>query len=125
MQSGKLRHKVTIERRINGQNERGGPKETYEPWLVDIWAEVLMLGPREQFGAQQVLSEINSKIRVRFRPGITAKMRVRWERRGGSPTDVEFYDIAGPPIEVQGRQNEIWLLCVRRDAEGYRTGERT
>ena len=38
---------------------------------------------------------------------------------------VEFFDIEGPPIKVDGRKDEIWLMCVKRDAEGYRTGERT
>jgi SPP1 family predicted phage head-tail adaptor len=127
MEIGELRHKVTIERpEAGGRNERGGVREVFVPNLVDIWAEVLQLGPRERMLAQQVQSSITSKIRIRYRPGITAKMRVRWEHgEGGSPTTVEFFDIEGPPIPVQGRTNEIWLMCVKRDAEGYRTGART
>jgi SPP1 family predicted phage head-tail adaptor len=126
VESGKLRHKITIERPIPGRSERGGVRESYEPWLTDIWAEVLGLGPKELMAAQQVQSSVTAKIRIRYRPGINAKMRVRWARsEGGSPTKVDYYDIEGPPIEVQGRTNEIWLMCVRRDAEGYRTGERT
>lgn len=124
MEVGELRHKVTIERPLQGRSERGGPRDSFEPWLPNIWAEVKDTGPRERFGAQQVQSSITTKIRIRFRPGIDATMRVKWEHgEGGSPTIVDYYDIEGPPIAVEGRTNEIWLLCVKRDAEGYRTGE--
>lgn len=125
MEIGELRHKVTIERPVQGRNERGGPKDDWQPWLVNIWAEVRALGPREQMLAQQVQSSITTKIRIRYRPGIDATMRVRWQHGGGSPSTIDFFDIEGPPIPVDGRTNEIWLMCVKRDAEGYRTGERT
>lgn len=125
MEPGELIHKVTIERPIAGanRNARGGITEQYEPWLVNIWAEVREQGPVARWAAQQVQSSITTKIRIRYRPGITAKMRVRWEHgEGGSPTRVELFAIEGPPIPVEGRTNEIWLMCVRRDAEGWRTG---
>lgn len=126
MEIGELRHKVTIEQPSgSGRNERGGVRDQWVPFLENIWAEVRQLGPREQMLAQQVQSSITTKIRIRYREGLTAKMRVRWERGGGSPTKVEYFDIEGPPIPVDGRTNEIWLMCVKRDAEGYRTGERT
>jgi SPP1 family predicted phage head-tail adaptor len=126
MKAGKLRHKVDIERSVVGRSTRGGPTDQWVPHLVNIWAEVLQLGPREQLLAQQVQSEVTTKIRIRYRAGLDATMRVRWEHgEGGSPTTVEFFDIAGPPIPVEGRTNEIWLMCIKRDAEGYRTGERT
>lgn len=127
MEIGELRHKVTIERPIAGagRNERGGVSESYEPYLVDIWAEVQQLGPIARFAAQQVQSSITTKIRIRYRPGINAKMRVRWEHgEGGSPTTIEYFAIEGPPIPVEGRTNEIWLMCVKRDAEGWRSGAR-
>lgn len=126
MEIGELRHKVTIERpRAGGRNERGGVRDQFEAWLPDIWAEVREIGPRELFAAQGVQSSITTKIRIRYRAGITAKMRVRWEHgEGGSPTTVDYYDIEGPPIRVEGRTNEIWLMCVKRDAEGHRTGQR-
>lgn len=126
MEIGELRHKVTIERPVPGRSERGGPRDEWVPHLSNIWAEVRQLGPREQMLAQQVQSSITTKIRIRYRPGLDATMRVRWQHgEGGSPTTVEFFDIEGPPIPVEGRTDEIWLMCVKRDAEGYRTGERT
>lgn len=125
MQAGKLRHKVTIERPVQGRSERGGPRDEWQPYLSDIWAEVLDLGPRERMAAQQVQSSITTKVRIRYRPGIDATMRVKWQHGGGSPSSIEYFDIEGPPIGVEGRPNEIWLMCVKRDAEGYRTGEST
>lgn len=125
MEIGKLRHKVTIERAVAGRSERGGPRDSYVPFLTNIWAEVRQLGPREQMAAQQVQSSITTKIRIRYRAGIDATMRVKWQHGGGSPSTIEYFDIEGPPIPVDGRTDEIWLMCVKRDAEGYRTGDRT
>lgn len=122
MEPGLLRHKVDIERVLDDQTARGGPVTDYVPFLSDIWAEVLHLTPREQWQAQQIASEINMKVRIRYRPGLDAKMRVKWQRQPGSPTLYEYMDVDGPPIEVEGRRDEVWLMCIRRDAEGFRTG---
>lgn len=125
MEPGKFRHKVTIQRCVDQQGELGGPVEQYVPWLVDIWAEVLHLEPRELWQAQQVTADINMKVRIRYRPGLNAKMRVQWQREPGSPASIDYLDVAGPPIEVEGRRDEVWLMCIRRDAEGFRTGDTT
>lgn len=122
MEPGELRHKVTIERAVQQQGERGGDDTVYESFLADIWAEVLHLTPRELWQAQQITSDVNMKVRIRYRPGLDAKMRVRWQRQPGSPTLVEYLDVDGPPLEVEGRRDEVWLMCIKRDAEGFRTG---
>lgn len=122
MEPGELRHRVTIQRRIDTTNDRGGPVETYEDWF-ESWAEVRDLTPREQFQAQQVGAEITKKVRIRYRPGLDEKCRIRWVPRGGqSPTVFEYLDVAGPPIAVDGRANELWLMCVKRSPENFRTG---
>lgn len=123
MEPGELRHKVTVQRSTDQQDARGGVVEAYTDWLPDIWAEVLHLTPRELWQAQQVNAEITMKVRLRYRPGLDAKCRVKWQRDPGSPTSIDFLEVAGPPIEVAGRRDEIWLMCIRRDADGFRTGE--
>lgn len=125
MEPGELRHKVTIQRATNALDQRGGIVEDFTDWLVDIWAEVLHLEGRELWQAQQVSAEINMKVRLRYRPGLTSKCRVKWKRDPGSPSLVDYLEVFGPPIEVAGRQDEVWLMCIRRDSEGFRTGEET
>jgi SPP1 family predicted phage head-tail adaptor len=121
MESGKLRHKVTIQRRIERRGELGGVTHDYEDWLT-VRAEVLPLTTREQFQAQQIAAELDTRIRIRWRPGIDATMRVRHQRQSGSPQQFDFYELVGDPIDVNGRHQELHLMCVRRSAEGFRTG---
>lgn len=125
MEPGELRHKIDIQQSIPDQDDRGGVVERWVDLFLDIWAEVLYLQGRDLWQAQQVNAEVNMKVRIRYRPGLTSTCRVKWKRERGSPTAIDYLEVVGPPIEVEGRQNEIWLMCIRRDAEGFRTGEKT
>lgn len=121
MQAGRLKDRVVLQRPVETRTATGGVVIQYQDWLT-VWARVEDLTPRERFLADQVQSDITTRIRLRYRPGLTAKMRVKHQRQAGSPTDVNLYDVAGPPIEVMGARREIQLMCIRRDAEGFRTG---
>lgn len=120
MEAGRLRDRVRIERAVRRRTESGAFVEDYEPWIT-CWASVEPLSPREFFSAQQVQSEISTRIRIRYRPGLNAKCRVLHQRQGGSPTLIDRYDVEGPPIEYRAT-GEVHLMCVRRDAEGFRIG---
>lgn len=126
MRSGKLRHRVTIERATDTRSPTGAVGTTYAPWLTRIAAQVLPAGEaasgRESFVSAQIQAVVDTRIRIRYRDGITAKMRVRRERGPGSPTDVELWDIEAV-LEADSRKSELWLMCKRRDADGYRSGE--
>lgn len=122
MEIGELRHKITIQRPTLVRGELGGSSEVFEDWLVNIWASIEPLSPAEFFAAAQVASEQTLRIRIRYRPGITAQMRIRHQVGGGSPTNYVYFDIEGEPLDVFGRRREIHLMCKRRQAEGFRTG---
>jgi SPP1 family predicted phage head-tail adaptor len=122
MEAGRLRHRVTVQRAVDVTTDSGAVETRYVD-LFDTWAEVLPLTPREQMAAAQVQSDITAKIRIRYRPGLDARCRVTWRREAGSPSVIEVFDVEGPPVEVQGRRADIWLMCRRRDAEGFRGGE--
>ncbi len=124
MRSGKLRHVVTLERAITTSRDSGGEETTYVPWLEDIAAHVLPAGDGmrggEQYVSAQVLATIDTKVRIRYRPGVLETMRVRHEVGPGSPTLVDLYDIqAVTPADE--RKRELWLWCRQRKAEGFRS----
>lgn len=120
--AGSLRHKITIQRAEDGRSPSGATITSFVDWLVDIWASVEPLTASEQWRAVQIESEATTRIRLRYRPGITAKMRVKWKRIAGSPDVYDFYDIEGPPIDIEGKHHELHLMCVLREAEGFRSG---
>lgn len=122
MRAGSLRHRVQVQRALAPRRTTSGAFETdYEPWFT-AWAAIEPLTPREFWAAQQIQSEITTRIRIRYRPGLNAKLRVLHQRQAGSPTAIDRYDVDGPPIEVQGERREIYLMCIKRDAEGFRIG---
>lgn len=120
MQSGKFVHLLTIERRLPTQDGTGNIAETWEPLpgFVRIMGEVLPDRASEFFGAKQIQATKNAMVRLYYQPGPDATMRVVHHVRPGID---DYWDIAGS-LDLQGRQRELRLYCLQRDAEGYRRG---
>lgn len=112
LEAGRLNRWVALERRVESTNDMGEVTWTWEV-VTRMWAEIVPLNGREAIAAQQVQSDINTAIWIRWRPGVIAKMRV-----------VELinpataYDIQAPLPNA--RRTGIKLMCVTRDAEGWR-----
>lgn len=123
MRAGPLRHRVTIQRNLNARSGTGAVKDQFEDWLVRIAAAVEPITGGERWVQAQPVSDITARIRVRYRDGITSKMRVVHQRAPGSPTLIDIYDIEAV-VPADGRKVELHLLCRKRDAEGFRTGAR-
>ncbi len=121
MEAGELRHRIMIQRPNTERQALGSFEEIYEDYL-ECWASIEPIGPRELIAAAQIASEITTRIRIRYRPGIDATMRVVHRKVSGSPTEETIYKIEGNPIDVLGRRREIHLMCRHRDAEGFRQG---
>lgn len=123
MRAGDFRHVIRIEQPIERQDSTGAALvDRWEVWADNVRASIEPLRVREQFLAQQIQAEIDTFIRIRFRPGITEKMRiVHVHEYASSPQIVDVYDIVGPPMDAKGLRRELQLMCVRRSAEGFRS----
>lgn len=102
MKAGKLRHRITIQRRqqviaANGDRE----------WAwVDVHASVpadFVSGPgREFLAAESIRAETAGRFEVRYLSGITAEMRVVW--------DGMVWSIKAPPIVDHTARRAMTLL---------------
>lgn len=120
MQAGRLRHRVTLQRRADTQSTSGEVVPGYED-ILTVWASIEPLSGREMFAAQQVQSEVNTRIRIRWRPEIDSTVRVvnaLTATRKGS----DFYDVLSASEDAQSGRQHWTLFCVRRIAEGWRRG---
>ena len=117
MQAGTLRHRVTIEKPIESRDATGAMRQLWQP-VADVWASIEPVTGREFFSAAQVQSTISTKVRIRFRVGITEKMRVK-HIANRTPEIVNYYDIAAV-IPVFEKRREMVLMCTRWNAEGIR-----
>lgn len=120
MQSGKFQHLLTIERKVAGQTDRGDDSDVWEPvpGFTRIFGEVLPDRAGEFLAARQIQARRNALIRIYYQPGVDEKMRVVSFVR---PDVTEYWDIEGC-VHFQTRQRELRLMCVWREAEGYRRG---
>ncbi len=75
MQAGRLTQRVTIQQPVVTRNELG---EEILGWstFAQAWAEVRPLSTRELVTLRAEYAEVTTMITIRYRPGITSKMRV-------------------------------------------------
>ncbi|KIF80902.1 phage head closure protein [Noviherbaspirillum autotrophicum] len=101
MRAGKLRHKVTIERYSEGQDEIGQPVQTWET-VGTFPASVEPINGREYFAASAAQSEVTTKIRMRYQAGILSSDRIT---HGAT-----VYDVLSV-INPEMRNEELVLMC--------------
>lgn len=111
IRSGALRHRVTLQALGAGSPQQTGSGMPDESWgdVATVYASVEPLNGRELFAAQEHHAEVTTRIRLRYRSGITAKMRVS---HGGT-----VYNILSV-IDAEKRHKEIQLMCTDGVNEG-------
>lgn len=77
MRAGTLRHRITMQSKINTADSMGGKAETWAA-IADgeIWAAVVPSGGRETFKYGQLWPTMTHKIQIRYKSCINTKMRV-------------------------------------------------
>lgn len=106
MLAHRLRYRITIQQQSATQDAFGEPVRTWTD-VASVWAEILPLTGKELFAAQANQSQVDSKIVIRHRTGITAAMRILQ-----SATEYNIEAV----LPQQGR--ELHLLC----STGVRNG---
>lgn len=103
MQAGRLRERVTIQQQSITRDSYGAEVITWSD-VATVWASVLPGASGERFiaGAVQEQAEITHTVRIRYRTGITPKMRLRWEGR---------FLYVETVTDPDGRTRETVLMC--------------
>ena len=112
MRAGALTQRVTIERMDYRRDEDGNAVqdphtgEVRYDWLplATVWASVEPLTGREFIAAMAVQAETTARIRMRYRPYLTAQDRV--------VHDGQVYEIE-TVIDVKSAAREMHLMCKR------------
>lgn len=101
MRAGKLRRRITLERLEQVPDGGGGYTETWVA-LATLWAAVEPLRGNERFQAQQVSNTLTHKVTIRYRAGVTPKMRIVY---GSHVFAIEAV------IDPEERHERLELLC--------------
>lgn len=117
MDSGKLRHYVTFEQLVttladDSDDDSGAQRETWEPAFLgqQISAEIAPLSGREFVAAQAVQPKVNTRITIRYRPGVEPSMRVRHRNT--------VYAIQAVLPDAQSGTVHLTLMCESGVTEG-------
>lgn len=76
MKPGRMRYRITLEQNAGKQDEYGNLADEWTD-VCTVWADIVPTSGREYLAAEQEMSETQYKIYMRYRDGITAKMRAR------------------------------------------------
>lgn len=112
--AGKLRHRITIQSRIDTQDSVTG--ENKVTWVDTDWkripAAIEPFSAREFISAQSQQSEVSLRIVIRFRSGINSSMRIINNRTG------EIYNIHGDLTDKDSNMEHLTIPCSRGVNEG-------
>lgn len=102
MEAGSLRRRVTIQQRVAAVQDSYGAEAVCWADVATVWAAVEPILGREFVEARQLTAELTTRIRIRYRAGITPAMRVLH----GS----EVYEVVSVQ-HVRSENREIVLMC--------------
>jgi SPP1 family predicted phage head-tail adaptor len=106
--TGLLNQRVALQQRASGVDALGQESSTWQD-VATVWAQVQPLRGREFFAAGQTQAETSMRVRIRWRAGITAAMRVVWKSQ---PLDIVAV------IDVDGAGEQLELMCNAGTKDG-------
>ncbi len=97
---GEMRQRIALQAKTVTKSE-GILQESWTT-VAKLWAAVADISGREYFQAQAVQSEVTTRIKIRYRTGITPSMRVLYDSRVFAILSV---------IDKDERHRVIELMC--------------
>jgi SPP1 family predicted phage head-tail adaptor len=102
LKAGELRHQITIQQSTESQNDYGEATSSWSEFAT-VWASVQPISGREFFAAQAVQAQVSTRIKIRYLPDVTPKMRVLF---GSRVFRIEAV------LNIDERNRELHLMCV-------------
>lgn len=115
---GKMDKRVKVERPAELQAGSGELQTTFVPF-TSRWAEISALQGREFFNAQQMTNAVTTRIRMRYFPELTEKMRILYTPNVKRSTVVNIYDIESI-IHTDEDHRETIAMCVLTTSSGFK-----
>lgn len=109
MKIGALRHRISIETVALSQDAYGGVHKDLTTPFATVWGEVQDLSGVELYSAEELHSQITTRITIRFYPGISPAMVARVPMDQRSRT----FDILSV-TDPDGRRVTLELSCKER-----------
>ncbi len=106
MEAGKLDRKIRIEQSIASRSATGEKSRTWVPLAIDVPAAVELPSTRQAMNSQQLQSEVDIVLTIRYRNDVTPTENLQIKFDGRS------YRIKG--VRELGRREGLRLDCAAR-----------
>lgn len=110
LKSGLLRHRLTIQYPVETQNQDTGAIDVVWTDVATVWGSIEPISAREFIAAQSEDSKVSTRITIRYRNDIDAKMRLYHAAKG------QYYNIEGVLSDKESGLEYLTLPC----SEGLR-----
>lgn len=118
MRSGRLRYRVTVQKRVQSQSGSGEVTWVWQDWRT-VWADIVQARGAKYAAADQIEAAQDVTLTVRYRTGYRTDQRVRVEHETGQFQTLEIVAV----VPVRNDLNALELQCKLRQADGYRSGK--
>ena len=105
MQSGDLRHRITVEAQTRIPDGGGSFTTLWTPVLTNIAASKWPLRSEEQFSGGRTISIASHRIRIRFRRLFKSNWRIKDLLTG------TYFSIVGAPVDLGDNHQFLEILC--------------
>lgn len=102
MRTGRLRHRVELQKPVSQRDPQGGPIVTWQK-VADVWAEIQPIRGAEFVQAQQLEATMTHKIMLRYRNDVTVQHRLLYQERA-------FNIVAVQHVRERNRQLDIMAM---------------
>ncbi|MCY6354518.1 phage head closure protein [Clostridium sp. ZS2-4] len=103
MKSEELKHKIVIQKYVNGINDNGFEEETWQDFKT-VWSKVENLHGREYFEAAAIQAEKIVKFTIRFTKEIDESMRIVFQGKQYNITSIDNIKYANKFIEIKAME---------------------
>lgn len=111
MNSGALRHRISIQRRGDGRDAAGQPLDEWDQ-VVSVWADINDIRGREFMESREVvINDVTTAIRIRYREDIEPQMRVLEQCHAHRLFNITNVRYSGAP------RPEVLLECEEQRVE--------
>lgn len=111
MRAGALRHTIAIQEQTDTPDGMGGATVTWAnvSGMGAVPAAIWPLKSAERLESLKLENEVTHRIRIRYRSGITTKMRINWSDKG------RVFNVTGS-INPDERNIMLEMLCIEENA---------
>lgn len=81
MRNSSLKHLVSFQKNNGVKDSLGGITESWVSLMPQEWVQIIPLKGEEKYQSKSLNTEVNHKIRMRYRDGLDSKMKIIYGTR--------------------------------------------